>query len=112
MSWLTFLAIIILLLGFVVWGIFWNLEKKVSGRCRVTNNEALIYMTLDEKEDEPKEGMEAAIHSSDKTETTVLTTVRKEGNDYTASAKTDLPDGEYEADVITWRVTPISFVLN
>ena len=111
-SWLSFIAVIILLLGFVVWGIFGHLEKKVSGTCSIADNEAQILMTLNENEDAPKEGMKAEIYSSDKNETATITTVKKEGNDYIAYADTSLPDGEYKAEVVTWRVTPISFVFN
>lgn len=127
--WMILAAVVILLAGVCVWGVFGRLDtkKQASGVCE--NGKLTCYI----KSDDISDVKEDTIISVDGKEYTVKSVsaspVRLDGEkdsyliylggfsetDWVFSVTVDAPDladGEYSVDVITKRVSPISFVLN
>lgn len=127
--WMILAAVVILLAGVCVWGVFGRLDtkKQASGVCE--NGKFTFYI----KSDDISDVKEDTIISVDGKEYTVKSVsaspVRLDGEkdsyliylggfsetDWVFSVTVDAPDladGEYSVDVITKRVSPISFVLN
>lgn len=127
--WMVLAAVVILLAGVCVWGFFGRLDtkKQASGVCE--NGKLTCYI----KSDDIADVKEDTIISVDGKEYTVKSVssspVRLDGEkdsyliylggfsetDWVFSVTVDAPDladGEYSVDVITKRVSPISFVLN
>lgn len=127
--WMILAAVMILLAGVCVWGVFGRLDtkKQASGVCE--NGKLTCYI----KSDDISDVKEDTIISVDGKEYTVKSVsaspVRLDGEkdsyliylggfsetDWVFSVTVDAPDladGEYSVDVITKRVSPISFVLN
>ena len=127
--WMILAAVVILLAGVCVWGFFGRLDtkKQASGVCE--NSKLTCYI----KSDDISDVKEDTIISVDGKEYTVKSVssspVRLDGEkdsyliylggfsetDWVFSVTVDAPDladGEYSVDVITKRVSPISFVLN
>lgn len=127
--WMILAAVVILLAGVCVWGFFGRLDtkKQASGVCE--NGKLTCYI----KSDDIADVKEDTIISVDGKEYTVKSVssspVRLDGEkdsyliylggfsetDWVFSVTVDAPDladGEYSVDVITKRVSPISFVLN
>lgn len=127
--WMILAAVVILLAGVCVWGFFGRLDtkKQASGVCE--NGKLTCYI----KSDDISDVKEETIISVDGKEYTVKSVssspVRLDGEkdsyliylggfsetDWVFSVTVDAPDladGEYSVDVITKRVSPISFVLN
>lgn len=127
--WMILAAVVILLAGVCVWGFFGRLDtkKQASGVCE--NGKLTCYI----KSDDISDVKEDTIISVDGKEYTVKSVssspVRLDGEkdsyliylggfsetDWVFSVTVDAPDladGEYSVDVITKRVSPISFVLN
>lgn len=127
--WMILAAVVFLLAGVCVWGVFGRLDtkKQASGVCE--NGKLTCYI----KSDDISDVKEDTIISVDGKEYTVKSVsaspVRLDGEkdsyliylggfsetDWVFSVTVDAPDladGEYSVDVITKRVSPISFVLN
>lgn len=127
--WMILAAVVILLAGVCVWGVFGRLDtkKQASGVCE--NGKLTCYI----KSDDISDVKEDTIISVDGKEYTVKSVsaspVKLDGEKdsyliylggfsetdwvYVATVDSpDLADGEYSVDVITKRVSPISFVLN
>lgn len=127
--WMILAAVVILLAGVCVWGVFGRLDtkKQASGVCE--NGKLTCYI----KSEDISDVKEDTIISVDGKEYTVKSVsaspVRLDGEKdsyliylggfsetdwvYVATVDSpDLADGEYSVDVITKRVSPISFVLN
>ena len=100
--WLVLAAVVILLAGACVWGIFGRLDTTISVPVEVTGGEARLLLE-DGQQIDPS--------------APVVIGGRKfslgpavGGGAYSVSV--DLPDGDYQATVVTERVTPLSFVFN
>lgn len=103
--WLLLAAIIVLLAGACVWGVFGHVESSVAIHINVTDGKAVCYYE-DGRPFEVSEGMN--IECGD-----VACTVTSSGDNGTeTSVDIDLPDGVYNAKVILEDIHPISFVLN
>lgn len=100
--WLVLAAVVILLAGACVWGVFARLDTTISVPVEVTGGEARLLL---------EDGRQIAPSAP------VIIGGRKfslgpavGGGAYSVSV--DLPDGDYQATVVTERVAPISFVFN
>lgn len=100
--WLVLAAVIVLLMGACVWGIFGRLETKISVPVQVAGGEARL-----ELEDGQQVDPDAPVVIGGR-EFSLGPAVG--GGAYSVSV--DLPDGEYQAQVVTESVTPMSFVFN
>lgn len=100
--WLVLAAVIVLLMGACVWGIFGRLETKISVPVQVAGGEARLVL-----EDGQQVDPDAPVVIGGR-EFPLGPAVG--GGAYAVSV--DLPDGEYQAQVVTESVTPMSFVFN
>lgn len=126
--WMILVAIIIFLVGVCAWGYFGRLETTVSTSGEVLNGTYLAYV----KEDnilEIKEGLEVRIDGNSYQVETIgkvpaqaggviddyqmhLGNINEDDWIYVVSGKTDLPDGNYQIEIVTESIAPMSFVLN
>lgn len=100
--WLVLAAVIVLLMGACVWGIFGRLETKITVPVRVAGGEARLVL-----EDGQQAAPDAPVVIGGR-EFSLDPAVG--GGAYSVSV--DLPDGEYQAQVVTESVAPMSFVFN
>lgn len=103
--WAVICAVIIMLAGMIAWSAAGKLETTVKAEAFVSGGSAVV-MTAD----------------AGRTELTSRMTVRIDGLEYriaavesengipTALLHTDLPDGRYDAVVVTESITPIEFI--
>ena len=127
--WMILAAVVILLAGVCVWGVFGRLDtkKQAAGVCE--NGKLICYIKSDDIAD-VKDGTIVSVDGKEYTVKSVSASpVRLDGEkdsyliylggfsetDWAYVVTVDAPDladGEYSVDVITQRVSPISFVLN
>lgn len=100
--WLVLAAVIALLIGACVWGMFGHLDTTISAPVEVRGGEARLLLE-DGQQIDP--------------DAPVVIGGRKfslgpavGGGAYSVSV--DLPDGDYQAAVVTERIAPLSFVFN
>ncbi|MBQ6376209.1 MAG: hypothetical protein IJJ52_01080 [Lachnospiraceae bacterium] len=103
--WAVLAAVILLLSGMLVWSAVGTLETKAAAKAVVSNSSAQI---LSSGGDAIKEGMPVRIDSK---EYTISSVGEDEYGRIVAQADVALPDGTYNAEVITERIHPISFLL-
>ena len=104
-TWLLLAALAIFLVGFLIWGIFGQIEVDVNVPAVVRSN-TLICDISEVQNYEIEPGMIVSVGSRDSK------IDRVDGTADTATAALDLPDGNYTAGIITEYVSPIRFVLN
>lgn len=126
--WLVLAAVIILLVGICTWGVFGKLDTKVSAvgtsangvmTCYVGNDDigkitGKMKITVEGKDYEILTIGNKAIKASDELNE-YLIYLGGFGEDewvYEITAKTDLPDGDYEAEIVVESISPMSFILN
>lgn len=103
--WLLLAAIIVLLAGACLWGIFGHIETSAEADLHVKNGEAFCYVA-DEDMDNIVEGLE--IKCGDVTGT--VAEIDRENN--IVIADIELSDGHYDAVIIIESIKPVSFILN
>lgn len=126
--WIALLAVVVLLAGVCVWGIFGRLETKVEAPAVVSGGKAAVYITEAEAET-VKAGMSVSIDGKSckiLAVSAVPTEVTKAFDSYAmhiggfeigdwvyeASAESTAADGIYPVQIVTDSVPPMSFVFN
>lgn len=126
--WMVLLAVVILLAGVCIWGIFGHLDTTLNtvGICK--NGTVTCYVS-DSDIASVKTGMMVTVSGRDYAITSISTSPVSVSADmdayalqignleigervYEVTADTGLENGTYEAKIITDSVSPISFVLN
>lgn len=126
--WMILAAIIALLIGVCVWGIFGQLETKIdtAGTCE---NGIFTCYVKEEKIGQIRSGMTVNIDGNTLFVSEISakpTAVTAETDSYLlylggfsegewlyeVTADTELPDGTYKAEIVTESVSPMSFILN
>lgn len=126
--WTVLLAIVVLLAGVCVWGVFGRLDTTVSAAAVSEHGVVTLYV---KESDIPslQEGMEVRIQEQHCiiTQIAVVPVMAQDNlSDYTLhvgglqsgewvyAVQTDaqLPDGTYAAEIVVESVAPISFVMN
>ncbi len=125
--WMILSAVIVLLIGVCVWGIFGRLDTTVKTAALCENGTLSVYI---KEADIPKvaEGMEITVNGKNFTLSEVSQApVCVDGLDeyllfkggfqagewvYTAAASVDIPNGVYSVEIIVESVSPMSFVMN
>ena len=106
--WMVLAAVIVLLAGILVASVAGRLESTVSVTARVENSVATIT-TQGRDAEQLAEGMVLRIRDGE----AKISGVRWITSDTAeATARVDLPDGVYEASVVTEVITPIRFLTN
>ncbi len=104
--WLLLASVLVLLVGVCIWGIFGHVESTVD--ISVVAENGIVSGTVAGAE--IKEGMTLRVND---TEYVISGVEHADGADScTVTAKADIPDGSYNAVIVTDSVKPISFVLN
>ncbi len=125
--WMILAAVIILLIGVCVWGIFGQLDTTVQTAAVCENGTLTIYINeadialVKADMDVNVNGMSCRLSEMS------AAPVPADGLDeyvihkggfqtgewvYTATAEADIPDGVYSADIVVESVSPMSFELN
>lgn len=126
--WTILAAIIALLIGVCVWGIFGRLETKIDTAGICENGVFTCYVN-EEKIVRIKSGLTVNVNgvSLSVSGISAMPTVMTGETDaylmylggflegewlYEVTADTELPDGTYKAEIVTESVSPMSFILN
>ena len=107
--WVILAAIILLLIGMLVWSSFASIDSFAVGTAQVENGSMRIYFDDALIASNVQSGMTVAVGETVSTISSVGTTV--EGIRF-ASASTDLADGSYSARVLLRRTQVISLLFN
>lgn len=130
--WMVLLAVIILLVGVCVWGIFGHLDTRLDSAGTCEDGGLTCYVRESDIEAVRKAagaGMELAVAGQSFQIVDIGTApvaISQDADDYLlylggfhpgewvyeVKAKTTLPDGIYEVFMITERISPMSFLLN
>lgn len=126
--WMILAAVIVLLIGVCVWGIFGRLETKIAAAGTAENGVFVCYVT-EENAAKIKAGMTVNVDgnalfvseisakpvavSADMDEYLLYLGGFSEGDWlYEVTASASLSDGTYKAEIVTESVSPMSFILN
>ncbi len=127
--WIALTAVIVLLVGVCVWGIFGRLETSVGSAAVVKDGEMTIYIK-EEHLGKITEDMTIKVKGKEYLITSVETvpTAIPEGFDEymlhlsgmhvgewvfgVTAMQTDLADGIYEAEIVIESIAPMSFIFN
>ena len=108
-AWLILGAVIIVLIGFLVWASLGSLETTVPATISVTNGEALAIVPGDSAR-KVQNGM---IIRYDGKQTYLVNVEIQMGIAIADIGSSDtLADGEYPAEVVVEKIHPISFLIN
>ncbi|MBO5551379.1 MAG: hypothetical protein J5966_05415 [Lachnospiraceae bacterium] len=124
--WLVLIAVIVMLLGIIVWGVFGRLQTSAESVAFVEDKLAVCYVSktiADEvdKEDDMLIGGQAAkidsvssvpVQASGVYDERTLEDLGMSGFEmiYAITATTDVPDGSYKAELIVEKIQPLSFI--
>ena len=100
--WVLLLAVILLLAGLLVWGSFTYIDSTAAGRAEVSGGTLTLRLDDPAAADSIEPSMRVRIGE---TETEILSLGRDEQG-FFALARTELPDGQYEA-AVRYRQTQI-----
>ncbi len=103
--WMILVAIIILLIGACVWGVYGRLETKISASS-VADDGSIIILVDDVRIANVEKGMTVRIDDS------VGEVMDVDIFSGTVSTQMNIPDGNYMADIIVDSVSPFSFIFN
>lgn len=103
--WLMLIAIIILLAGLCVWGIFGRIESKVPVSLSVESGMAECSVSINSAA-KIREGMTVSVNDTRGTVHSVDSYAGK------VIIEIALPNGQYNGEIITDSIAPISFVFN
>ena len=98
--WLLLGAVIVLLIGVCVWGIFGNIETTVDAVANVQSG----VLTCTVYDTEIPDG--AAVRVSG-----VEAPIRQNANGE-LTARVNIPDGSYEVEIVVESIQPMSFIMN
>lgn len=126
--WMILAAVIVLLIGVCVWGIFGRLETKIAAAGTAENGVFVCYVT-EENVGKIKAGMSVNVggNTLSVSEISEKPISVNAGTDeylmhlgnfsegdwlYEITARGTLTDGTYKAEIVTESVSPMSFILN
>ncbi len=107
--WMLLTAIVLLVLGLLLWSGFTTIESYATGTARAVGGELTVSFNDAEKASKVKPGMEMKVGDVD---TEVLTVGTDENNALVASARANIPDGLYDVRVGYATTQVISMLLN
>lgn len=126
--WMVLTAVVILLAGVCVWGVFGHMDTVVTSVAVSDGDRCLAYIRLEDALN-VSEGMKVSVGENEgeiafisrepvKVDAAFTEYMRHLGDFksgewvYEAELSVDCPDGVYTAEIVTETVSPISFVLN
>ena len=102
--WLILCAVIVLLVGFCVWGIFGQIKTTVPAQ--ITVDDGRIICTVDGDIGKIEAGMSVEAGGS----TGLVRAVNAEH--HLVEIDISLSDGVYEGEIVTENIAPLSFIFN
>ena len=125
--WLIIAAVIVLLIGAVVWGVFGNMDSSCPAFVSVNDGRAVVYFTAD-KSDVVLSGVTVRVGETEGVVSSASSPVRTDGTDSSvqyfaethghddwicvSECEIDLPDGSYNGTIVTESFKPLSFIFN
>ena len=106
--WMVLAAIIVLLAGFIVVGCMAKIETKMPVTGEMSGGSLRIEL-LKSNAEKVRENMPVRVADQ---ETRIDYIYSEDSSHVTCTATIDLPDGIYDAEIVTESVAPISFLLN
>ncbi len=106
--WMVLTAVIILLAGIFVTTVFGKLESTYTTRAKIQDGKAVLLIEGNAA-DEVDEGMTLRIKNREGKIEDVYWVAE---NTVEVDAKIDLPDGNYDAEIVMEVISPISFLTN
>ena len=105
--WIILSAVILFLAGILAWSAVGTLETTVDGKITVSDGRAAVVL-ISAQGTELKSGMALKVAS----EEYIISDVETDDYGRTVGyASVSLPDGNYDADIVTEEIHPISFLL-
>ena len=101
-------AVLILLLGAVTWFYTARTDTTAKGTALVSNGVVSVYVSGDDA-DSIKTGMTVRVHGY---ETEITEISEHDDGSVTAMAEAGIQDGLYDAEVVTGKLDPVSFLFN
>ena len=106
--WVFLSAVILLLVGMLAWAAVGTIETVAAGKAVVEDGRAEVIIT-DSVDDDLATGMPIRLA---KEESVVSTISEEEYGRALLYCETALPDGTYDADIITEQIHPIRFLID
>jgi hypothetical protein len=106
--WMVLSAVIVLLAGLIICSMVGKIETKYEVRAEVQDGKTSVILDAD-TEYAVKKGMTLRIGDQDVSIEYVRTL---DSGETVVSASASLPDGTYDAEIVTESITPISFLTN
>ena len=103
--WLILIALIILLAGACVWGIFGHIKSYAEADMHIMDGKAYCYVS-DKDMSKVSKGMTVVCGDVEGTVTGIYSS---EG---CIAVDIELPDGHYDAQIVIESIEPISFIVN
>lgn len=105
--WMLLAAIILLLLGAGIWGVYGRAETVVSAAATAENGLVTCFVT----DETVAAGMPLRLEELEGQEFSV-DTVEESSDGYTVTAQCAVEDGSYTAQIVTESLKPLSFLFN
>ena len=106
--WLLLIAVIFLLAGFCLWGIFGHVETVI--KTEATVEQGVVSCTV--RDEKLNAGMLIRIDNEEYAITDVDYAGKSGEMICNVYAQADIPDGLYDAEIVTEQINAISFLLN
>ena len=107
--WLLLVAVVLLVVGLLLWSGFTTMESYATGTARAVGGELTVTFDDPGKASKVQAGMEMEVGD---VKTEVLSVGTDEDGEYVASAQANIPDGSYDVRVGYKSTQVISMLLN
>lgn len=110
--WLVLCAVVLLLVGACVWGVFGRIDTKLETTAVVENGTAVCYLSGEEAET-VQAGMPLELNGEQTEVAQVSGPLERDGIlVFQVTASTAASDGVYSAKIVVESIAPMSFVMN
>lgn len=110
--WLVLSAVVLLLVGACVWGVFGRIDTKLETTAVVENGTAVCYLSGEDAET-VQAGMPLELNGEQTEVAQVSGPLERDGIlVFQVTASTSASDGVYSAQIVVESIAPMSFVLN
>jgi len=107
--WLLLTAVVLLIVGLLLWSSFTTIESYATGTARAVGGELIVSFDDPEKASKVQPGMQMEVGD---VETDVLTVGLGDDGELVASARANIPDGSYSVRVGYKTTQVLSMLLN
>ena len=107
--WIILVAIVLILVGLIAWSSVGVLETTADAMALVDDGEALVAI-ISTDGGEIEAGMTMQINAQEGEEYTIASVITDDYGRNLGVVNVDLPDGSYDAKVVTEQIHPIQFL--